>query len=227
VKIIDDLDKEHRLFEDVAGSLVTLVSQWVKNDSEEIRKDLKNLIIFLRDFMVSYHTKKEENLVFSALEKMGIPRHKGPLYFYDLEHKLHLDRVNQFLDFLDEKNLTENLKGIIYKTAIDYCKEIWEHIDKEDSVLFQEVSERIRGVHLQNLDAEFDKYIIDHRPDENLVLNAKHIIEKYEPVKVIPDVFRGDGCMSCRFFGEGCDGIEHEWWTEHEWEDFFERNNRD
>lgn len=34
---------------------------------------------------------------------------------------------------------------------------------------------------------------------------------------------RGDGCFMCRAHGATCDGLEAEWWTELEWEEFFMR----
>ena len=38
---------------------------------------------------------------------------------------------------------------------------------------------------------------------------------------------RGDGCVACPSYGNTCDGLEHEWWTEHDWEDARERMGSD
>jgi len=34
---------------------------------------------------------------------------------------------------------------------------------------------------------------------------------------------RGDGCFMCRAYGETCNGLEAEWWTELEWDEFYNR----
>src|SRR5690606_19202781 len=38
---------------------------------------------------------------------------------------------------------------------------------------------------------------------------------------------RGDGCFPCRAHGETCDGLEAEWWTDLEWEGFYNTDASD
>ena len=38
---------------------------------------------------------------------------------------------------------------------------------------------------------------------------------------------RGDGCFMCRAHGDTCKGLEAEWWTELEWEEFYDRDASD
>jgi hypothetical protein len=42
-----------------------------------------------------------------------------------------------------------------------------------------------------------------------------------------PEVHRGDGCIACPSYGTTCEGLEKEWWTELDWEDFGERMKGD
>ena len=42
---------------------------------------------------------------------------------------------------------------------------------------------------------------------------------RYPPVED-EALTRGDGCFMCRAHGETCDGLEAEWWTDLEWEEF-------
>ena len=40
-------------------------------------------------------------------------------------------------------------------------------------------------------------------------------------------LLRGDGCIACPNYGTTCDGLEHEWWTDLEWEEMWERGDSD
>ena len=51
---------------------------------------------------------------------------------------------------------------------------------------------------------------------------GERLVATYAPSD-LADVVRGDGCVSCPAFGEGCEGIEQEWWSDLEWEDVRER----
>jgi hypothetical protein len=45
------------------------------------------------------------------------------------------------------------------------------------------------------------------------------LLERYPPGPE-PDVIRGDGCVMCPSFVKDCRGVEHEWWSEWEWDEF-------
>ena len=45
---------------------------------------------------------------------------------------------------------------------------------------------------------------------------------RYPPVEDAA-LTRGDGCFLCRAYGDTCDGLEAEWWSDTEWEEFFVR----
>ncbi|MDH4199778.1 MAG: hemerythrin domain-containing protein [Spirochaetia bacterium] len=225
--LLEDIAQEHQLFDRAAGSLLALTDEWIKNNDLETRKEAEKFCNFFEKVMIQFHTPKEEKLVFPFLEKLNIPRDKGPLFYYELEHKEQIKSIETIRSYTQKNVFTEDEKGELKKLAEKFCSEIWEHIDKEDSVLMSEVKERIRGSLLMDLNTEYQNYLAANQVDEGLTTEIGLLIKKYPPVEMLPDVFRGDGCMSCRHFGEGCQGIEHEWWTEHEWEDFFARNNRD
>ena len=47
------------------------------------------------------------------------------------------------------------------------------------------------------------------------------------PPLVDRDVLRGDGCVHCPSFGDGCRGLEREWWNPWEWEEFEDQMPKD
>ena len=230
--LLKELNEEHRLIEEAAGSMVTLARMIVEGDKEELRKDFLSLCRFLSEFVADYHSKKEEKVLFQAFGRTGIPMETGPIYYYELEHKQHEEYAGRLKELLSQKDLTGETADELLKLSVQFCGELWEHIDKEDSVLFEEVVDRIKGKDLRILTEDLSSYheAGDKNPEFNpkeLMQIARDIISRYKPIHDLPDVFRGDGCMSCRHYGAGCRGIEHEWWTENEWEDFYARNNRD
>ncbi len=81
------------------------------------------------------------------------------------------------------------------------------HIDKENSVLLPEESQRLlrHGVVELAADAEDD--------DERRVRRvAEDLVKVWTPLDD-DDLFRSDGCMACAAFCDTCDGIEREWWN--------------
>ena len=226
LSILEELDEEHRIIEELAGSLVCFARLAKDDKVEEPREELKTFSRFFLEFLEGYHFKKESDIVFDALIQMGVPARKGPMYYYELEHDHHKEDIGR-LDKLASLNAWgDDEKNELVKICEKFCAEVWEHIDKEDSVLFPEFEERVKGKVVK----EVEKKHIEFKEKSGRVTFLKtgmEFIAKYKPVERLPDVIRGDGCMSCRYYGEGCSGIEHEWWTEHEWEDFFARNKGD
>lgn len=225
--LLSDIDQEHRVIEKLAGSMVNITRTLATNDDPQLQNDLKTVWEFLTKFMIEHHAVKEENLIFKTLENTGIPGDKGPLHFYKLEHNNHTESALKLNGFLQKTDLSESERNELKATAELFCADLWEHLDKEDSVLLTEFQERIKGKALLDLKEQYQSFMEKNPIDQDLFKKVRQLIEKYPPVELLPDVFRGDGCMSCRYYGDGCQGIEHEWWSEHEWEDFFERNNRD
>jgi len=51
---------------------------------------------------------------------------------------------------------------------------------------------------------------------------AAALLVRYPPLEDAA-LTRGEGCFMCRAYGETCEGLEAEWWTELEWDEFFIR----
>ena len=94
-------------------------------------------------------------------------------------------------------------------------------MDAENSVLFPEGQERLRRFHIRELPS---------RPMSEGEQEAHRfgldLVAQYPP-QHDPDVHRGDGCIACPSYGTACEGLEREWWTDLEWEDFEERMTGD
>ncbi|WBY03670.1 hypothetical protein PE066_09100 [Ramlibacter tataouinensis] len=98
--------------------------------------------------------------------------------------------------------------------AIRYSHALWRHIDAENSVLFPEGAERLRRCGLHEL---------PDRPMNETEAAAREgaaaLLVRYPSVEDSA-LTRGDGCFMCRAHGETCNGLEAEWWTDLEWDEF-------
>jgi hemerythrin-like domain-containing protein len=77
-KAIEILMGEHRLIEQVLGSLETYVVGIEQGEAPE-RQTLADYAAFFRGFADACHHGKEEDLLFQRMIERGFPREAGPL----------------------------------------------------------------------------------------------------------------------------------------------------
>lgn len=129
---IQILKDEHRVIEKVLDAMELAI----RHQSMD-RSFFEDALDFFRNFADGCHHAKEENELFPALEKAGIPNEGGPIGCMLNEH----DQGRSLLKIIDE-NLEAAAGGDV--TALnnlrhagtDYVDLLREHIDKEDNVLF-------------------------------------------------------------------------------------------
>jgi hemerythrin-like domain-containing protein len=200
MKILDDLRSEHVLIEKVVGSLRTFAAGPVHGAD-----DGAAYLRFFRLYAGRYHHAREEDVLFPALVATEVPGDRGPL-------KILLDAHHSMAGVLDQMEA-----GVTLDLAEHYGRALLHHIDAENSVLFPESEIRLRargGAELPSRDPD---------PEEEAArAEGESLLAKYPPSD-FTGIFRGDGCAACAEYGETCDGIEREWWSELEWEDTLER----
>ena len=221
MKIVDRLMEEHRLIEKAVGSFVTFTRAY-ENKKTNL-KPLKDYAEFFRDYIDSYHHGKEEEFLMPAFVTNEIALDSPPIQMIYDEHNANKEIINSLVELSKKDNLETTELEKMKAYALSYCAGIWEHIDKEDSVLFEEVKSRFSGGLKKELDVKLD--IFEKNNSDKLkfeeIMNA--LFKEFPPIEDLLEVQRGDGCTSCRHFGDGCEGIEKEWWTEEEWETFHGR----
>ncbi len=97
----------------------------------------ERIVEFLRVFADKCHHGKEEDLLFPALEKAGIPRERGPIGVMLAEHEQGRGYIRGMSEAL-ERNRKGDPTGLAdyAKHARDYIALLTQHIHKENSVLF-------------------------------------------------------------------------------------------
>lgn len=220
MRLVEDLRAEHELIEQVVGSLRAFVEARLEGGGDPA--DGARFMAFFRLFAGDFHHAKEEDVFFRALvERAEIPGERGPVRAITEDHR----RMGGLLDGM-EPLLGASLDGPADRArlkalAVDYSHSLWHHIDAENSVVFPEGEERLRRFYIKELPSR------PATPAEAAArAEGEALLRRYPPL-MDPDVMRGDGCVSCPSYGVTCDGVEHEWWTDLEWEDMRERMNSD
>jgi hypothetical protein len=138
-----------------------------------------------------------------------VPADRGPLPSIEADHRA----ASALFDELEAVGSDREKAADVARRLAHH---LWEHVDKENSVLFPESAERLRRNGVTRLEgreptAEED---IARRLGENLT-------GRFPPLDD-PEFVRGDGCIACSAFGETCGGIETEWWSS--WEREYHRS---
>jgi len=220
MQLIEDLRAEHDLIEQVLGSLRTFVTARLTEGGDPA--DGPRFMAFFRRYAGDFHHAKEEDILFRALvEKAELPADRGPLGALTGEHRRMGGLLDAMAPLLEAPLIPAEDRARLRALAVDYSHALWRHIDAENSVLFPEGQERLRRFHVRELPS---------RPMTEAEAEAHRdglaLVAAYPPL-YDPEAHRGDGCVACPSYGTTCDGLEVEWWTDLEWEDFEDRMSSD
>jgi hemerythrin-like domain-containing protein len=211
MKLIDTLKDEHVLIDQVLGSLRTYVGGLVDGTADP--DDGGRFAAFFTQFAGHFHHDREERVFFDALvTDAELPGDRGPLHAVAHEHAQMGEWLCEMTPFLEQRPQSEDDRVRLRALATRYSHALWRHIDAENSVLYPEGVERLYRCGIREL---------PDRPMSEVEAAAREagaaLLVRYPPVEDVT-LTRGDGCFMCRAYGETCDGLEAEWWTEFEWE---------
>ena len=197
--LLDELGQEHRLVDEVAGSLVRFSQQAATGEVQPA--DVADFVRFFRVFVAGFHHQREEETLFPALvDSAEVPKDRGPLPAIAADHR-------EAVLFVDALEAASGDPKRAAEVALRFAHHLWEHVDKEDSVLLPEARERLRRNGVTRLEGRAPT------AEEQAAREVgEQLTERFPPLDD-PDHVRGDGCVVCSAFGETCSGIETEWWT--------------
>jgi hemerythrin-like domain-containing protein len=134
---INDLKMEHNAVQ-LTLRILDKFCQKIEQSGEIIDvQHLDQLLEFFKVFVDKCHHGKEEELLFPALENVGVSREGGPIAVLLNEHQQgreYVRNMNASLSQYSKGNQTSI--GEFLKTARAYINLLNQHIDKENSVLF-------------------------------------------------------------------------------------------
>lgn len=141
---IDELKQEHEGIKLSLEILSRIAQEMQKNVEPEAGEDMGRLIEFFTVFVDTCHHGKEEELLFPALENIGVSKQGGPIGVMLSEHDTGRGCVRALRSALSSyKEGSPASISEIEKHAQSYIRLLQGHIEKENQVLF-----RIAEAHL-------------------------------------------------------------------------------
>jgi hemerythrin-like domain-containing protein len=149
----NSLRRDHELIEKVIKSMETTIK--LLNDDKKIPDFILSPVIdFSKNFTDICHHSKEENSLFPALEKAGMPRNMGPIAMMLMDHersreiaKNMEESAKEYFESGNSTNLVNHMK--------QYVEHITEHLWKENNRLFMMAEARLQYVS-QKIDKELN-----------------------------------------------------------------------
>jgi hemerythrin-like domain-containing protein len=148
------LREEHVHILEVTAALAALVDA-----AEAGRWDIDafaDCVTFIRLFADACHHGKEEDLLFPALEEVGLPHGQGPIAVMLAEHQQGRVYARHMAGALDGARAGDpQARATLRNAATGYVNLIRGHIVKEDNVLFAMADQAVRGPTCRSLCAAY------------------------------------------------------------------------
>lgn len=154
---IKDLKMEHDAVQ-VTLRILDNICQRIENHGNELEiQHMDQLLDFFRVFVDQCHHGKEEELLFPALEAIGVSNKGGPIELMLHEHQQGREYVRAMADavYQFKKGDWTAADGFV-KTAREYINLLNQHIDKENNVLFPLAEKHLSKEELARLSEGFE-----------------------------------------------------------------------
>jgi hemerythrin-like domain-containing protein len=117
---------------------------------------LTTTVEFLKLYADRQHHGKEEDLLFPALEKNGMPSGGGPVAVMLMEHQMGRSHIARMADAAEAYKNGDHSAGAEWAdAALDYVALLREHIAKENDILFVMAEHILSAADQQRLATEF------------------------------------------------------------------------
>ncbi|HPP84017.1 MAG TPA: hemerythrin domain-containing protein [Rubrivivax sp.] len=220
MKLLDTLVEEHALIDRVLGAFRTYVGGL--GDGAADPDDGRRFMAFFGDFAAHFHHDREERVLFDALVRhVELPPDRGPVQALVREHAEMAQWLRDMTPLIERGPRSGDQVVRLQALATRYSQALWRHIDAENSVLYPQANERLVRCGIHGLP---DRQMSDAEAAARA--QGAALLARYRPLEDA-ELVRGDGCFMCRAYGERCNGLEAEWWTELEWEEFHSRDASD
>jgi hemerythrin-like domain-containing protein len=154
---IEELKHEHEAVRLTLKILEKIAEKAERTGTLPDAGHLDQLFDFFATFVDRCHHGKEEELLFPALERVGISREGGPIGVMLAEHQNGRDLVMK-MKALKHQLQNGDTKAISeFKTAADaYIRLLDYHIEKENNILFPMAQDHLSQGDLEELKTGFD-----------------------------------------------------------------------
>lgn len=136
MKATDLLRDEHQAILRMLDVLENICKR-LESGQNVVPEHIDRIIEFVRGFADKYHHGKEEDILFPAMEKAGVPREGGPIGCMLSEHDEGRANVRRMHECLEQyKSGDSSAWAGIVKGARGYIDLLRDHIAKEDNILY-------------------------------------------------------------------------------------------
>lgn len=143
MKSTNELKNEHKGIQ-LMLRVLEKVSESYGRGEEVDHEHIKGILEFLTVFVDRCHHGKEEDFLFPAMEAAGVPREGGPIGVMLSEHEEGRKIVGRLKDALGRHDSGDGNAVTEIQTAIgDYVTLLTQHIEKENSVLFEMADKKL------------------------------------------------------------------------------------
>ena len=164
-KAIEVLMNEHRLIEQVLGSLETFAHEVERGFAAE-RAAIADYGAFFREFADAGHHGKEEDILFRRMVERGFPRETGPVAVMLHEHEVGRGHVSVLRQVgQGTAPLTGTETGLVVENAGAFIPLLRAHILKEDRILYPMAERLLTDSEMDALQAEFAAFDARLRAD--------------------------------------------------------------
>ncbi len=154
-KAIEVLMNEHRLIEQVLGSLEKFASE-VEGGLAPERPQLADYGAFFRDFADACHHGKEEDILFQRMVERGFSCETGPVAVMLHEHKVgrgHVSALRQVGEGTGPLTAVET--RVVLENAGAFIPLLRAHILKEDRILYPMAVRLLTGPEMDAMATDF------------------------------------------------------------------------
>jgi len=135
------LRKDHKLIEKVLQALDATI-KLLKDGKQIPEQILLPTLDFTQNFTDVCHHGKEEEALFPALEKAGMPTNMGPIRMMLLDHK-RTKEIAEHISLASKKYLETGDSAYLIETLELYVQHVTEHLWKENNRLFMMADARL------------------------------------------------------------------------------------
>jgi hemerythrin-like domain-containing protein len=197
---IETLMNEHRLIEQVLGSLETFAIN-LRNGADGDRGTVKDYADFLSNFADKCHHGKEEDRLFVAMSAHGFPKDFGPVAVMLADHLEGRGHVQTLREIGSGSGpLTGEERDAVVAHSQSYVALLRAHIMKEDNILYPMAIQAIPSEEMAALASSFDDFeqrVMGHGKHERFRSLAQSLVAAYPPD---PERMQAGGACS------GCSG---------------------
>lgn len=157
MKAIQELRMEHDAVKLTLKVLDRICQKIELSGKMDDPRGVDHLLEFFTVFVDKCHHGKEEELLFPALEQVGVGRDKGPIGVMLKEHQQGREYVQKMKAAISQiKSGAASAVFDFTRTARDYISLLDQHIDKENTVLFPLAEKQLTAAKLAELSKGFE-----------------------------------------------------------------------